>query len=81
MVRSGKAVWSGADRISLVSTDPRVIAVTAQQFDEMRRRRGYDACSNSGVASLSELHEIPVSNARRLLGMGRNTGAYSRLWV
>ena len=78
-VRSGRAHWDGAACIRLVQADPRTQIVTQAQLDELRRRACYDGAANSGMASLQELHWIPVSNARRLLGMGRNTGAFSRL--
>jgi hypothetical protein len=43
--------------------------------------RAYDEIAGSGMATLRELHNVPVSDPRRLLGMGRNTGAHAPLGV
>lgn len=74
-VRSHRAAWRDDVSIEMIRQDRRD---EAERDAMASTRTGYDRASGSGQASLRELHNIPVSNARRLLGMGRNTGAYAR---
>lgn len=73
---AGKAVWDGATTITLIQTAVSVLSVARAQ--QAFSAGAYDAASQSGCASLQQLHHVPVSNARRLLGYGKNSGAYSR---
>jgi hypothetical protein len=77
-VHSSRAIWRDDHSIEMLAADPRDKAERARA---PRTSSGYDQSAVSGLASLGELHHIPVSNARRLLGMGRNTGAYCRMGV
>lgn len=75
-VRSHRATWRDDHSIEMCTVDPRDVA--ERRHLSTATQGPYDSAAHSGAASLRELHNIPVSNARRLLGMGRNTGAYSR---
>lgn len=75
-VRSHRARWRNQSSIEMQPQDPRD---SAERERIVATRIGYAMAACAGVASLQQLHHVPVSNARRLLGMGKNTGAYARL--